>query len=47
VRAGLKKMGELASADLEPPSQTRLADATMNVQGCLIAGVPGGMIPPP
>jgi phosphomevalonate kinase len=39
-------MGELADVPLEPPEQTQLADATMNVKGCLIAGVPGGSYPP-
>jgi phosphomevalonate kinase len=42
VRQGLKRMGELADVPLEPPEQTQLADATMDVKGCLIAGVPGG-----
>ncbi len=37
-------MGELAGVPIEPPSQTRLADATMSVPGCLFAGVPGGIV---
>jgi len=34
-------LGELAEVPIEPPEQTRLADATMNIVGCLISGVPG------
>jgi len=41
VRHGLRRMGSLAGVPLEPPEQTQLADATMDVKGCLIAGVPG------
>jgi len=41
VRKGFRKIGELAGVPLEPPGQTRLADATTNTIGCLFAGVPG------
>ena len=43
VRAGLRKMGELADVPVEPQSQTKLVDATMQVPGVLFTGVPGGM----
>lgn len=42
VRSYLRKMGELADVPLEPPPQTKLADATMDLKGVLFAGVPGG-----
>jgi phosphomevalonate kinase len=42
IRQLLKKMGQLAfNEPIEPDQQTNLLDATMNVPGCLIAGVPG------
>jgi len=41
VRHYLKRMGECASVDIEPPTQTRLIDATMMIPGVLIGGVPG------
>jgi len=41
VRQLLKQMGSLAGVPIEPPEQTHLADDTMNVKGCLVAGVPG------
>ena len=42
VRKQLKIMGEESGADIEPDSQTKLADATMELPGVLISGVPGG-----
>ena len=41
ARAHLKKMGEEAGVEIEPPSQTKLVDATEKVPGVLCAGVPG------
>lgn len=41
VRALLQKMGEAAGVPVEPPPQTALLDATMNMEGVLFAGVPG------
>jgi len=35
-------MGEESGADIEPDSQTKLADATLELPGVLISGVPGG-----
>jgi len=40
-RALLRRMGELAGVEIEPPCQTALVDATENVTGVLCAGVPG------
>lgn len=42
IRLLLKRMGKLAyDVPIEPDQQTQLLDATMDVPGCLIAGVPG------
>lgn len=35
-------MSELSQVPIEPPEQTRLLDACMNVEGVAMAGVPGG-----
>jgi hypothetical protein len=43
ARTSFRKMGEIANVPLEPPCQTRLADATSEVYGVLAAGVPGGL----
>lgn len=37
----LRRMGELAGVEIEPPCQTALVDATEDVTGVLCAGVPG------
>ncbi|KAK4389179.1 Phosphomevalonate kinase, peroxisomal [Sesamum angolense] len=37
----MRKMGEAAGIPIEPESQTRLLDTTMNMEGVLLAGVPG------
>jgi phosphomevalonate kinase len=37
-------MGEQASVDVEPPSQTALIDKSMETTGVLISGVPGGSL---
>ncbi len=42
VRKQLKAMGQESGANIEPDSQTELADATMAIPGVVIAGVPGG-----
>jgi phosphomevalonate kinase len=36
-------MGNQAEVPIEPPSQTQLIDATLEIPGALIAGVPGGI----
>jgi phosphomevalonate kinase len=41
IRQKLKYMGQQSGVPIEPDEQTKLLDATMNVNGCLIAGVPG------
>jgi phosphomevalonate kinase len=38
----MRVMGEAASVPIEPPPQTRLADATQSLPGVLVAAVPGG-----
>ena len=35
-------MGESCSVDIEPPTQTQLLNASMDAQGVVLAGVPGG-----
>jgi phosphomevalonate kinase len=40
-RSLLRRMGELAGVEIEPPCQTALVDATEAVTGVLCAGVPG------
>ncbi|KAL3619160.1 hypothetical protein CASFOL_036730 [Castilleja foliolosa] len=41
IRTNMRKMGEAAGIPIEPESQTRLLDTTMNTEGVLLAGVPG------
>ncbi|KAL3645756.1 hypothetical protein CASFOL_010936 [Castilleja foliolosa] len=41
IRCNMRKMGEAAGIPIEPESQTRLLDTTMNMEGVLLAGVPG------
>ncbi|KAI5081909.1 hypothetical protein GOP47_0001652 [Adiantum capillus-veneris] len=41
VRSLLRQVGEAADVPVEPPPQTTLLDATMNMKGVLFAGVPG------
>ena len=40
-RQHLRSMGEQAGVGIEPPQQTELLDATMQVPGVIAAGVPG------
>ncbi|KAK1408757.1 hypothetical protein QVD17_40787 [Tagetes erecta] len=41
IRYHIRRMGEAAGIPIEPESQTRLLDATMDTEGVLLAGVPG------
>ncbi|KAI7752536.1 hypothetical protein M8C21_015887 [Ambrosia artemisiifolia] len=41
IRSEMKLMGIAAESPIEPDSQTELLDATMNMCGVLLAGVPG------
>lgn len=41
IRILMQHMGKSAGVPIEPESQTRLLDATMNMEGVLLAGVPG------
>ncbi|RVW80535.1 Phosphomevalonate kinase, peroxisomal [Vitis vinifera] len=41
IRSNMRQMGEAAGIPIEPDSQTRLLDATMDMEGVLLAGVPG------
>ncbi|KAL5552263.1 hypothetical protein UlMin_002439 [Ulmus minor] len=41
IRYHMRQMGEAAGVPIEPESQTQLLDATMNMEGVLLAGVPG------
>ncbi|XP_017973406.1 PREDICTED: phosphomevalonate kinase isoform X1 [Theobroma cacao] len=41
IRNHMRQMGEAAGIPIEPKSQTQLLDATMNMEGVLLAGVPG------
>lgn len=41
IRNLMRQMGEAAGVPIEPESQTRLLDATMDMEGVLLAGVPG------
>ncbi|KAK7410703.1 hypothetical protein VNO78_01705 [Psophocarpus tetragonolobus] len=41
IRYHMRLMGEAAGVPIEPESQTQLLDATMNLEGVLLAGVPG------
>uniref|UniRef100_A0A0A8XYK6 GHMP kinase C-terminal domain-containing protein n=1 Tax=Arundo donax TaxID=35708 RepID=A0A0A8XYK6_ARUDO len=37
----MREMGVAAGVPIEPESQTELLDSTMNIDGVLLAGVPG------
>jgi hypothetical protein len=37
----LREMGEASGVGIEPPTQTRLLNATLSIPGVLAAGVPG------
>ncbi|XP_062073459.1 phosphomevalonate kinase, peroxisomal isoform X3 [Humulus lupulus] len=41
IRYHMRLMGEAAGIPIEPSSQTQLLDSTMNMEGVLLAGVPG------
>nr|AFK40843.1 unknown [Lotus japonicus] len=41
IRYHMRLMGEASGAPIEPETQTQLLDATMNLEGVLLAGVPG------
>ncbi|CAO2819690.1 unnamed protein product [Amaranthus hypochondriacus] len=41
IRGYMRRMGEAAGVPIEPDSQTRLLDATMDMEGVLLAGIPG------
>ncbi|PUZ41893.1 hypothetical protein GQ55_9G540200 [Panicum hallii var. hallii] len=41
IRLHMREMGIAAGVQIEPESQTKLLDATMNMEGVLLAGVPG------
>ncbi|CAN4076318.1 unnamed protein product [Withania somnifera] len=41
IRYHMRKMGEAAGIPIEPESQSQLLDATMNMEGVLLAGIPG------
>ncbi|QHO16289.1 uncharacterized protein DS421_10g302370 [Arachis hypogaea] len=41
IRYHMRLMGEAAGVPIEPESQTKLLDATLNFEGVLLAGVPG------
>nr|QEY10159.1 phosphomevalonate kinase [Scutellaria barbata] len=41
IRYNMRKMGEAAGIPIEPESQTKLLDTTMNMEGVVLAGVPG------
>ncbi|KAJ6800696.1 phosphomevalonate kinase, peroxisomal-like isoform X1 [Iris pallida] len=41
IRFHMQEMGKAAGVPIEPESQTRLLDATMDMEGVLLAGVPG------
>ncbi|KQK22532.1 phosphomevalonate kinase, peroxisomal [Brachypodium distachyon] len=41
IRLHMREMGVAAGVPIEPESQTQLLDATMNMEGVLLAGVPG------
>ncbi|XP_031502038.1 phosphomevalonate kinase, peroxisomal [Nymphaea colorata] len=41
IRSLMQEMGKAACVPIEPESQTRLLDATMEMEGVLLAGVPG------
>ncbi|RYR21462.1 hypothetical protein Ahy_B03g066762 isoform B [Arachis hypogaea] len=41
IRYHMRLMGEAAGVPIKPESQTKLLDATLNLEGVLLAGVPG------
>lgn len=41
IRSHMQKMGKAAGVPIEPESQTQLLDFTMDMEGVLLAGVPG------
>ncbi|XLT35469.1 hypothetical protein HN873_066761 [Arachis hypogaea] len=41
IRYHMRLMGEAAGVPIEPEPQTKLLDATLNLEGVLLAGVPG------
>ncbi|GMH22583.1 hypothetical protein Nepgr_024426 [Nepenthes gracilis] len=41
IRHHMRQMGEAAGVPIEPESQTQLLNATMDIDGVLLAGVPG------
>uniref|UniRef100_A0A2P2J9D7 GHMP kinase C-terminal domain-containing protein n=1 Tax=Rhizophora mucronata TaxID=61149 RepID=A0A2P2J9D7_RHIMU len=41
IRNHMRQMGEAAGIPIEPESQSQLLDATMNMGGVLLAGIPG------
>lgn len=41
IRSNMRNMGSASGIPIEPESQTRLLDTTMNMEGVLLAGVPG------
>ncbi|CAI9275294.1 unnamed protein product [Lactuca saligna] len=41
IRSLMRQMGEAAGIPIEPESQTRLLDVTMDTEGVLLGGVPG------
>eukprot|EP00262_Sarcandra_glabra_P007982 TRINITY_DN21150_c0_g1_i1.p1 TRINITY_DN21150_c0_g1~~TRINITY_DN21150_c0_g1_i1.p1 ORF type:complete len:514 (+),score=106.52 TRINITY_DN21150_c0_g1_i1:156-1697(+) len=41
IRFHMQQMGKAAGVPIEPETQTQLLDATMNMEGILLAGVPG------
>ncbi|WCJ21736.1 Phosphomevalonate kinase peroxisomal [Euphorbia peplus] len=41
IRSLMRRMGEAAGVPIEPESITRLLDTTMDVEGVVLAGVPG------
>ncbi|KAL0913758.1 hypothetical protein M5K25_017242 [Dendrobium thyrsiflorum] len=41
IRFLMQQMGKAAGVPIEPESQTQLLDSTMNMEGVLLAGVPG------
>lgn len=38
VRDNIQKLSNVTGVDIEPASQTRLLDFTMNISGCILAG---------
>lgn len=42
LRCSMRDMGQKANVPIEPPEQTKLIEATLELSGILSAGVPGG-----